>query len=102
LTPLARKFPRLGTQWGGSINNLADIPFFVDSKASRLIQVADHIAYAVFRRFNASDTQYFDIIAPKFDSAQGVIHGLAHKISDGANCLCPACLSRRISRGTLD
>ena len=99
LQQLAREFRRLGTQWG-SIKNLADIPFFVDSKASRLIQVADHIAYAVFRRFNASDTQYFDIIAPKFDSSQGVIHGLAHKISDGANCVCPACLSRRLSRAT--
>jgi hypothetical protein len=75
LQRLTHEFRKLGTQWG-NIHNLADIPFFADSSASRLIQIADHIAYAVFRRYNASDTQYFDIIAPKFDSADGVIPDL--------------------------
>jgi len=99
LQRLTREFRILGTQWGGTLHNLADIPFFVDSGASRLIQFADHVAYAVFRRYNAGDTQYFDIIAPKFDSADGRIHGLAHKVSPGTHCLCPACLSRQLSRG---
>ena len=98
LQRLAREFRRLGTQWG-TIRNLVDIPFFVDSKASRLTQLADHIAYAVFRRYNASDTQYFDIIAPRFDSAEGVIHGLAYKVAANTDCVCPACLSRRLARG---
>lgn len=97
LQRLTHEFRRLGTQWG-AIRNLADIPFFVDSIASRLIQCADNIAYAVFRRYNAGDTQYFDIIAPKFDAADGVLHGLVHKVAANANCLCPACLSRRLAR----
>src|SRR5713226_389332 len=78
LQTMARDFRILGTKWG-VIHNLADTPFFVNSKASRVVQIADHIAYAVFRRYNAGDIQYFDIIAGKFDTADGILHGLAHK-----------------------
>jgi hypothetical protein len=98
LQRLSREFRRVGTQWG-VVRNLADTPMFVDSRASRLVQIADHVAYAVFRRYNAGDAQYFDIIAPRFDESDGVIHGLAHKHSEQQTCVCPACLSRRLARG---
>lgn len=94
LQRMARDFRTLGTQWG-IIRNLADTPLFVDSRASRVVQLADHVAYAVFRRYNAHDAQYFDIMASKIDSADGVIHGLAHKQTVDPNCMCIACLSRR-------
>jgi len=94
---MTRDFQTAGTQWGGVIRNLVDIPFFVDSRASRLVQIADHIAYSVFRRYNAKDTRYFDVFASKFDMADNVIHGLAHKQVTDQLCMCPACLSRRIS-----
>ncbi|MGC9528610.1 MAG: DUF3800 domain-containing protein [Limnospira sp.] len=74
LQRLARDFQTIGTQWG-VIRNLADTPFFVDSRASRLVQLADHVAYSVFRRYNARDTNYFDIFASKIDSVDGVVHG---------------------------
>jgi len=96
LQRMARGFRTLGTKWG-VVKNLADIPLFVDSKASRLTQMADNVAYAVFRRYNTGDTQYFDIIAVKFDQADGVLHGLAHKQSINPSCMCPACMSRRPS-----
>jgi hypothetical protein len=96
LQQMARNFRVLGTKWGG-IHNLADTPLFVDSKASRVVQLADHVAYAVFRRYNASDTQYFDVISGKFDSQDGVIHGLRHLQKQNANCMCPACMSRRLA-----
>ena len=54
-------------------------PFFVDSRASRLVQIADHVAYSVFRRYNSGDAHYFDIIAHRFDTVDNVIHGLVHK-----------------------
>ncbi|WP_199248620.1 DUF3800 domain-containing protein [[Phormidium] sp. ETS-05] len=98
LQKLARDFQTRGTQWGAVIRNIVDTPFFVDSHASRLIQIADHVAYSVFRRYNARDTQYFDIFAAKFDEADGIIHGLAHKQTVEPMCMCPACLSRRISQ----
>ncbi|MCY3973902.1 MAG: DUF3800 domain-containing protein [Candidatus Dadabacteria bacterium] len=96
LQKMSREFRDLGTQWGG-IRNLAETPLFVDSKASRLVQLADHVAYAVFRRYNASDSNYFDVISHKFDSDGGVIHGLVHKQTNDPRCMCPACMSRRRS-----
>jgi hypothetical protein len=96
LQKMAQDFRKLGTRWG-NIQHLAEIPLFVDSKC-RLIQLADHVAYAVFRRYNAGDTNYFDIVASRFDSEGGVIHGLAHKTKNFPDCTCPACMSRRMSR----
>jgi hypothetical protein len=93
LQKLALGFRALGTRWG-TLNNIADVPLFVDSRASRIVQLADHVAYAVFRRYEAGDTSYLDIILPKFDSQQGTLHGLAHKRL-GNDCMCPACMSRR-------
>lgn len=96
LQKLSREFRKTGTRWG-SLKNIADTPFFVDSRASRLVQLADHIAYSVFRRYNSGDAQYMDIIASRFDEADGVIHGLSHKHSDRVTCTCPGCLSRRLA-----
>jgi hypothetical protein len=96
LQRMSREFRTLGTRWG-VVHNLAETPLFVDSRASRLVQLADHVAYAVFRRYNASDANYFDIIASKFDSSEGVIHGLAHKQTIDPLCMCLACITRRMS-----
>src|SRR5579884_1736933 len=101
LQQLSREFRKVGTRWG-SLKNIADTPFFVDSRASRLIQLADHIAYAVFRRYNTGDAQYMDIIASRFDESDGVYHGLSHKLSDRSSCTCHACLSRRLAAKTTD
>lgn len=97
LQQMTQDFRKLGTRWG-NIQHIAEIPLFVNSKACRLIQLADHVAYSVFRRYNAGDTNYFDIIAGRFDSEGGIIHGLAHKQSQFVDCTCPACMSRRMSR----
>ncbi len=96
LQHMAKGFRVQGTRLC-AIRNLVDVPLFVDSKMSRLVQVADHIAYAVFRRFNAGDSSYFDIIAHRFDEHNGIVHGLAHLVRD-PSCMCPACFSRRGSR----
>ncbi len=87
-------FRTLGTRWG-VIRHLADTPLFVDSRASRVIQLADHVAYAVFRRYQSGDTQYLDRIGHKFDSEDGIVHGLAHKELGNPRCTCIACLTRR-------
>ena len=97
LQQMSVEFRTLGTRWG-VIRNLADTPLFVDSRASRVIQLADHVAYAVFRRYQSGDTQYLDRIASKFDSEDGVVHGLAHKEPSNPQCMCIACLSRRSER----
>jgi hypothetical protein len=92
LQKMATDFRSFGTRWG-TVRNLAEVPLFTNSRSSRLVQIADHIAYAVFRRYEAGDTSYLDIIMSKFDFTDGIIHGLAHKTT-AVDCMCSSCLSR--------
>ena len=88
------EFRTLGTRWK-VIRNIPEVPLFVDSHASRAVQLADHIAYAVYRRYEAKDTSFLDVIASRFDEEGGVIHGLAHKQTIDPDCRCLACATRR-------
>lgn len=93
LQSLASEFRTLGNRWG-AMTNLADVPFFVDSKATRGIQYADLVAYALWRKYERGDGEFFDIIAHWFDSEGGVVHGLHHYRGPNDPCDCPACVSR--------
>ena len=75
LQSLATDFRTIGHQWG-TIRNLSEVPLFLDSKASRLIQLADLIAYAIFRNYERGDDRFFSIIRDRFDAEGGVTHGL--------------------------
>lgn len=94
LENLSFEFRQKGTRWR-ELKNIREVPFFVDSKSSRIIQLADHIAYSVFRRYNAGDLNYFNCIEDRFDSSEGVIHGLSHKQNYKPSCTCPACITRK-------
>ena len=73
---MSRKFKETGHQWGKTLRNLAEVPLFLDSKASRLLQLADIIAYAIHRKYNQQDTTYFSLIEDCFDSEGDIKHGL--------------------------
>lgn len=75
LQKMAHEFRTIGHQWG-VLRNLSEVPVFIDSKASRLIQLADLIAYAVFRKWEKSDDRFYPIIADRFDREGSVVHGL--------------------------
>lgn len=79
LQNLATDFRKFGHTWG-VLKNLAEVPLFIDSKASRLIQLADLVAYALFRHYEAGDNQFYDIISDRWDGDGGEIHGLYEKI----------------------
>lgn len=72
---LAREFKYTGHTWG-KISNYAEVPVFLDSKASRLIQLADLVAYALFRFHGYGDDTFYDVIKGCFDTEGGVEHGL--------------------------
>ena len=95
LQSMARHFRIDGARWG-KFGNLAEVPLFVDSKATRLIQLADLIAWSTFRKYEFKDGRFFDRFLNAFDSDGGVIHGLYHaRGSDRSErCHCPACLTR--------
>lgn len=93
----AVNFRAEGNQWGSYLRQICEVPLFVDSKASRIIQLADHIAYAVFRRYNAGDLNYFGCIEGRFDTSDGIMHGLRHLQTNNPSCTCPSCITRHLS-----
>jgi len=53
-----------------------DVPVFLDSRASRLIQLADLVSYAIFRKYEHNDESLYSVIEGCFDAEGGVKHGL--------------------------
>ena len=99
LQTLLAEYRVFGTRYGATVKNFADVPFFANSKATRLLQLADLVAYAVYRRYERGDTRLLDKIIQKFDTENGVMHELVHLTTASTTCTCPACLSRRLSGG---
>lgn len=71
LQSLATEFRTLGHQWGIT-RNLVDVPLFVDSTATRIIQYADLVSYALWRKFEQEDDEFFDAISGFF--SRGSLH----------------------------
>ncbi len=89
---------RVAAEKVGQLRNFADIPLFVDSQATRLIQAADLVCYSLWRRYGPSnDSKLLDTLVDGFDNHGGVMHGLMHYTRDFASgrCHCPPCDSRR-------
>jgi hypothetical protein len=95
LQGLVKHFQTRGNKWNYKLDCINEAPMFVDSKISRGIQLADHIAYAVFRRYDACDLTYYNVIEGYFDSDNGKIHGLCHK-TNNKNCTCAHCAQKKI------
>lgn len=91
---LGERFRGGSTRWG-QIRTLADVPFFLPARNTRLLQLADFCANAIYGRYNSGLTRDFDTIAPRFDREGGRIHGLLH-LSRDQECQCMACLSRQL------
>ena len=53
------EFKRRGTAFQGQLKNIIDIPYFAGRLDTRMIQLADFTAYAVFRYYNHQDASYF-------------------------------------------
>lgn len=75
LQTLARDFKSVGHRWG-VLRNLSEVPVFVDSRASRLVQLADLIAWSLFRAVERGDRRFLEVIEGRFDAVAGVRHGL--------------------------
>lgn len=97
---LARRIATQGHRWGET-HNMADIPYFAPARSTRLLQLADFVANAVFGRYEKGYTRNFDQIAGRFDQEEGHIHGLVHLARDRRSCYCPACVQRRATHTTV-
>lgn len=82
----------------GTLRHIVDVPFFADSRASRVIQGADLVTFGLWRYYGLpnSDTTWVDHLWEKFDAASGQMHGLVH-VNPGfrtGQCGCPPCRAR--------
>lgn len=100
LQTLSTEFRTIGHRWG-ELHNISEVPLFVDSRATRMIQFADLIAHSLRRYFEHGEPAYFDSISGKFDTEGGVLHGLVHRIPDNFDCNCHACRLKKRFNGPL-
>ncbi|MBA7646257.1 hypothetical protein ES703_54019 [subsurface metagenome] len=91
---LIAEFQKAGTRHG-YIGNIVDIPYFAGCHNTRMLQIADHCAYATFRRYENNDPTYFKMIIDAFDKrSPNKPDGLKH-LTTNRNCTCEACNWRR-------
>jgi Protein of unknown function (DUF3800) len=98
LQSLMAAWREFGASSGAAIRpmrSFAEVPLFVDSGASRLVQLADFVAHWVFRAYEAQDGSILHGLAKGFDTDGAKMHGLVHLIRGYRTCLCLACASRR-------
>lgn len=86
------EFHKFGTRWS-PVENMIEVPFFLDSKTTRVVQMSDFVASAVFQYYENRDDAHLGSILRKFDREGGKIHGLVHITSD-PTCACIACAQR--------
>lgn len=91
---------RLAPEWKrgarlGPLHSLIEVPLYVDSQASYLVQVADFAAWATWNYYERRHTRFMQHLNARFDSDGGIQHGVAHMIKGYGTCGCVACESRR-------
>jgi hypothetical protein len=94
LQQLVPKWKLSGTR-AGRLHSLAEVPLFVDSRASRVIQAADFVAWAVWQYYQNGHPEHLQKLSRRFDAESGVQHGLAHMVRGYGHCGCVPCRSRR-------
>ena len=67
-----------GASWG-HIGNIVDVPYFAQSKETRMVQLADFCAHAVYLNYERNRSEFFDMIQPRFARDEnGGVYGLSH------------------------
>ena len=75
ITALSKIFHSSGTRYA-NIPNIIDTPYFVDSKMTSMIQLADIVSYGARKVYEKSDSALFDLYRPRIDSIRGNLVGL--------------------------
>ena len=89
LTQLMRHFHDSGTMWN-HITRIIETPFFVDSRLTVGVQLADLCAYAIRRYCENGETDLFNRIYPRAHRVAGHAVGIRH-YARGKHCTCTIC-----------
>ena len=87
-THMMRSFHASGTLWT-SVDCIIETPMFVDSKLTRMVQIADLCAYALRRYLENCETELFEPIFERADRVGGVAVGVRH--FSPPTCECAIC-----------
>lgn len=81
---------------GARLDSLVQLPIFTDSRASRLVQAADFVSYALWRHYQTtSDPNHAKGLWDLVDTnGKGELSGVIHVTARHDKCPCPPCLSR--------
>lgn len=79
----------------GRLNGLVEVPLYVDSRSSRLVQAVDFVAWATYQYYEFGHEQWLNLVHDRFDASDGVQHGVTHLVRGHVHCSCVACTSRR-------
>lgn len=77
----ARQFWRLKP-----LQRLVEVPLFADSGVTRLLQLADLVAHAVYVYYQTGSRQFIGPLLRSFVQSSGVMHGLMHLSPDHETC----------------
>jgi hypothetical protein len=91
-TELMRQFHKTGTLWT-TIDNIIETPLFVDSRLTRMVQIADLCSYSLRRYCENSETDLFRRIFHRADRIGGRAVGVRHFA--GLSCRCEICEAHR-------
>ena len=93
-TNMMRSFHTAGTLWT-SIDCIIETPMFVDSKLTRMVQIADLCAYALRRYVENGETELFRRVFERADRIGDVAVGVRH--FSPTSCACEICLAHQRS-----
>jgi Protein of unknown function (DUF3800) len=79
----------------GPLHSLVEVPLYVSSEASRLVQVADFVAWAISNYYENGHSRHLQKLHRRFDADGGIQHGLVHLRRAYQYCICIPCESRR-------
>jgi hypothetical protein len=91
-TELMKEFHSAGTFWT-KVENIVETPFFVDSRLTGLIQLADVCSYAIRRYIEKGEAALFNEIFKVADKKGGKVVGIRHFTS--LTCSCLICQAHR-------
>jgi Protein of unknown function (DUF3800) len=64
----------------GALHSFAEVPLYVDSKASALVQAADFVSWATWQYFEHGHVDHVQRLHARFDHHGGIQHGVAHLV----------------------
>ncbi len=94
-TQLMRQFHDAGTLWA-KIDRIGETPLFVDSKLTRMVQMADLCSYIIRRYVENNENALLPMVLTRADTVKNVAVGIRHFSS--LSCTCEICRAHQPNR----